>query len=82
MKDESRLADIMPQLSGKTMTPQPEPAVPVLTATTPTVTTTTITTPTSTTTPNMPPQPQFAFDDIVTSSLSGISSHIIINDQV
>ncbi|KAJ8302566.1 hypothetical protein KUTeg_018962 [Tegillarca granosa] len=82
LKDESRLADIMPQLSGKTMTPQPEPAVPVLTATTPTVTTTTITTPTSTTTPNMPPQPQFAFDDIVTSSLSGISSHIIINDQV
>lgn len=67
-----------------TVTPQPEPAGGVaLTNVTPTVTTTSITTTTTPgSTPSLPPQPQFAFDDINVTSLAGLAPHIVINDQV
>ena len=63
-------------------TPQPENPV-ALSAVTPTVTTTTSTTTTTPgSTPSLPPQPQFAFDDINTTSLAGLAPHITINEQV
>ncbi|WAR11775.1 CNOT1-like protein [Mya arenaria] len=66
-------------------TPQPPepPVVPTLTNVTPTVTTTSITASTTpSSTPSLPPQPQFAFDDIIVTSLAGLATHIVINEQL
>ena len=93
LKDTQRYNKLDPQLSivkqalppphPNVGTPQPETtAVPISTET-PTVTATSIastTTPGST--PNLPPQPQFAYDDINVTSLAGLTTHIVVNDQV
>ena len=92
LKDTTRQQVLEPQLSMSSKpaipshpamsTPQPENAV-ALSAVTPTVTTTTSTTTTTPgSTPSLPPQPQFAFDDIITTSLAGLAPHISINEQV
>ncbi|XP_060561916.1 CCR4-NOT transcription complex subunit 1-like [Ruditapes philippinarum] len=94
LKDTSRLSTYEPQLSinkqiiplpvvQPTVTPQPETGGVALTNVTPTVTTTSITTTTTPgSTPSLPPQPQFAFDDINVTSLAGLAPHIVINDQI
>lgn len=96
LKDTSRLQSLEPQLSVNKQiplapmppqvgTPQPEvrPPVPGITTATPTVTSASITgTSTPGSTPSLPPQPQFAFDDINVTSLAGLTPHIVINDQI
>ena len=89
LKDTSRLATHELQLSIKqvpvmTQMPPPvnDPSI-VLTASTPTVTTTTVTTTTTSTgTPNMPPRPQFSYEDINTSNIGTLANQLVINDQV
>ncbi|KAL4234231.1 CCR4-NOT transcription complex subunit 1 [Mactra antiquata] len=92
LKDTSKLATIEPQLSinkqlipppvEPVSTPQPEPAGITLTNVTPTVTQSITATTTPGSTPSLPPQPQFAFDDINVTTLAGLAPHIVINDQI
>jgi len=95
LKDQYRLSQLEPQLSqvkpsasthqimGGTPQPPPETAPPVLTAVTPTVTTATVTSSTTPgSTPSLPPQPQFAYDDINVISLAGLAPFIVVNDQI
>jgi hypothetical protein len=88
LKDTSRVSEIEPQLSpgGSKMpaalpdlTPQPADQSLMQTGT-PTVPKETVKTPT--TTPNLPPRPQFSYDDINTANLATIGNLCTTNDQV
>ncbi|XP_062589790.1 CCR4-NOT transcription complex subunit 1-like isoform X3 [Saccostrea cucullata] len=97
LKDTLRLQTHEPQLSASVkptlpptvVTPQPEPSL-ILTASTPTVsTTTTVTTTTaapapapSTGTPNLPPRPQFAYEEINTNNFATLAYQIHISGQL
>lgn len=91
MKDTLRLQTHEPQLSSvkpvmqpAPITPQPEPSL-ILTASTPTVTTTTVTTAATvptTSTPNLPPRPQFAYEDINTNNFATLANQIHMSGQV
>lgn len=85
LRDPHRLAVLEPQLSGasKILSPQPD-LDPVVSVSTPPAVPVTVGGSASTSTPSvsLPPQPQFAFNDIVTSSLSGLAPHIIVSDHV
>ena len=88
LKDTSRVSEIEPQLSpgGSKMpaalpdlTPQPADQS-LMQAGTPTVPKETVKTPT--TTPNLPPRPQFSYDDINTANLATIGNLCTTNDQI
>lgn len=92
LKDTIRLQTHEPQLSSvkpaavmppPVVTPQPDPSL-ILTASTPTVTTTVTTTTTapSSGTPNLPPRPQFAYEDINTNNFATLANQILISGQV
>lgn len=89
LKDVSRISDIEPQLSPGSklphplpdLTPQPGDQAAMMTAGTPTVPTTARGT-TPTTTPNLPPRPQFSYDDVNTANMATIGNLCTINDQV
>ncbi|XP_076110950.1 CCR4-NOT transcription complex subunit 1-like isoform X1 [Mytilus galloprovincialis] len=89
LKDVSRISDIEPQLSPGSklphplpdLTPQPGDQAAMMTAGTPTVPTTARGT-TPTTTPNLPPRPQFSYDDVNTANMATIGNLCTINDQI
>ncbi|KAK3085676.1 hypothetical protein FSP39_006989 [Pinctada imbricata] len=89
LKDDSRLPTHELQLSVKQVPVMPPVPLPTsdpsiaLTAPTPTVTTTSVTGATpSTGTPNMPPRPQFCYEDINTNNFGTLANQIVINDQI
>ncbi|XP_064610278.1 CCR4-NOT transcription complex subunit 1-like isoform X2 [Liolophura sinensis] len=84
LRDPHRLAVLEPQLSGVTKILSPQPDLdPVVSMSTPPAVPVTVGGSASTSTPSvsLPPQPQFDFNDIVTSSLSGLAPHIIVSDH-
>ncbi|KAL3860717.1 hypothetical protein ACJMK2_010802 [Sinanodonta woodiana] len=95
LKDLNRLATLEPQLSMPKVAstpPQPEPQLNLTQTSMNQVTFASVIPPTPMvsinsnntpgTTPSLPPQPQFAFEDINTTSLAGLAPHITINDQI
>lgn len=88
LKDVSRMAEIEPQLSPASKLPQPLPPEignqpadrAAMMPGTPTVPTTSVATPTST--PNLPPRPQFSYDDVNVNSMATVGSLCTINEQI
>ncbi|XP_056008647.1 CCR4-NOT transcription complex subunit 1-like isoform X3 [Ostrea edulis] len=81
---EPQLSSVKPVMQPAPITPQPEPSL-ILTASTPTVTTTTVTTAATvptTSTPNLPPRPQFAYEDINTNNFATLANQIHMSGQV
>lgn len=82
------MAEMEPQLSPASKLPQPLPpeigSQPADRAAmmpgTPTVPATSVATPTST--PNLPPRPQFSYEDVNVNSMATVGSLCTINEQV
>lgn len=87
LEDVSRMAEIEPQLSPASklppalpdLTPQPSEQSLIMNAGTPVVSTVPVTT---ASTPNLPPRPQFSYDDINTANMATIGNLCTINDQI
>ncbi|XP_078337543.1 CCR4-NOT transcription complex subunit 1-like isoform X2 [Crassostrea virginica] len=82
---EPQLSTVKPVIQPVVVTPQPDPSL-ILAASTPTAVTTTTTVTTTTAapssgTPNLPPRPQFAYEDINTNNFATLANQILISGQ-